>query len=439
MNYPIKERHYARVAGLSPRTEGDMTTEFMKARANVTTFTRVDRAKPSAPSLISSSEGSMDRLLLTIPTYAVRGLASTYQDLLSKLPQNTSIVVLVHEDTRSVVEGWISASGLEQKATVVAAPDHLHFSVWAEDGYVVSLDKDNGDTYFVEPFSFPRYGDSLIADFVSNATDLKDTQSPVYFQGGNVLIGDDFFMIGADYPANSLEYVRSHLQPAPGEQPEDLIRRLYKEYLDQDRELIYVGSSIPVPKQEVRPITINGQQWREILYFGNKEGTSQPLFHIDMFISLAGRDENGKFRLLVGDPSLAADILGGPVSPHAMQQVFDNIAQFLSDTGFEVLRNPLPLIYVDDPIERVRIWYFATSNNLLVQNDETAGRAVWMPTYGYGAWSDLSATDDANAQIWERLGFEVKRLGDFHPFAENLGALHCIKKFIGRGLRTQTS
>lgn len=431
--HPIRERHYARIAGLNPRTEGDLTAEFMKARASVTTFTRVDRPKPEAPSLISSSEGSMDRLLLTVPTYAAGGLASTYQDLLSKLPQTTQIVVLVHEATKSIVEGWITTAGREQRTTVVAAPDHLHFSVWAEDGYVVAKDTRCGETYFVEPFSFPRYGDSLIADFISNATDLKDTQSPVYFQGGNVLIGDDFFMIGADYPANSLDYIGSHLQPAPGEQPVDLIRRLYKEYLDSSRDLIYVGSSIPVPKQEVRPITLSDQQWREVLYFGNKEGTSQPLFHIDMFISLAGRADNGAFRLLVGDPSLAANILGTSVSPHAMQQVFDNIAQFLASRSFEVIRNPLPLVYVDDPIKRLRIWYFATSNNLLVQNDDDAGKAVWLPSYGYGAWSELSATDDANAQIWNSLGFQVNRLGDFHPLAENLGALHCIKKYISRG------
>ena len=381
---PVRERHYAPVAGLNPRTEGDLTAEFVTTRASVTTFTRVDRAKPKAPSLISSSEGSMDRLLLTVPTYAARGLASTYQDLFSMLPQTTLIVVLVHEATKSIVEGWITAAGLEQRATVVVAPDHLYFSVWAEDGYVIAKDTSSGETYFVEPFSFPRYGDSLVADFISNATDLKDTQSPVYFQGGNVLIGDDFFMIGADYPANSLDYIRSHLQPDPGEQPAELIRRLYKEYLDSSRELIYVGSSIPVPKHEERWVTVNGQQWKEIVYFGNKEGTSQPLFHIDMFISFAGRADNGAFRLLVGDPSSAANILGTPIFPHAMQQIFDNIAQFLTARNFEVIRNPLPLVYIDDPIKRLRTWYFATSNNLLVQNDDGAGKAVWLPSYGYG-------------------------------------------------------
>ena len=44
-----------------------------------------------------------------------------------------------------------------------------------------------------------------------------------------------------------------------------------------------------------------------------------------MFITLAGRD-GGAYRVLVGDPKLAADILGVPAAPYAMVDVFDDIA-----------------------------------------------------------------------------------------------------------------
>jgi hypothetical protein len=86
---------------------------------------------------------------------------------------------------------------------------------------------------------------------------------------------------------------------------------------------------------------------------------------------------------------------------------------------------------MDDEARRERSWYFATSNNALVQN--APARHVWLPTYGHGSWPELQATDQANAQIWTTLGFEVHELGDFHPFAENLGAVHCIKKYLERG------
>jgi hypothetical protein len=86
---------------------------------------------------------------------------------------------------------------------------------------------------------------------------------------------------------------------------------------------------------------------------------------------------------------------------------------------------------MDDPSAKERMWYFATSNNALVQNAPT--NDVWLPTYGYGNWKELTKTDAANKKVWEDLGFTVHQLSDFHPFAENLGAVHCIKKYLGRG------
>jgi len=154
-----------------------------------------------------------------------------------------------------------------------------------------------------------------------------------------------------------------------------------------------------------------------------------------MFLTLAGRTQQGNYQILVGDPRMAAEILNVPLWPHSMAEVYDNIASGLQKLGFDVIRNPLPLVYVDDPSEKTRYWYFATANNALVQIPQSGGqKIVWLPTYGYGEWQSLAATDQKNKEIWEGLGFEVRMLGDFHPFAENLGAVHCIKKYLGRGL-----
>jgi hypothetical protein len=35
--------------------------------------------------------------------------------------------------------------------------------------------------------------------------------------------------------------------------------------------------------------------------------------------------------------------------------------------------------------------------------------------------------------LWEELGFTVHLLGDFNPFAERQGVVHCIKKYVTRG------
>ena len=444
---PVTVRHYPKVGSLRPRTSSDISAEARDGRLQALDFLRRSRgALPDKPRLVSSAHGAIRALLLTIPAYAVtppaegetNPLGKAYRNLLLRLPKQVRLVILTHEAVRGRVSAWLKRAGHFERATLIAAPDHLHFSIWAEDGYVVVEDEDSEARFLLEPYEFPRYGDALIADFVRNETEIRSNQAPLYFQGGNLLIGDDFFLIGADYPANSLRYLNRVIAPEPGERPADTIHRLYRQYMDESRELLYVGSTIPVPSEEERTITINDEEWTEVVYFGNRPGTVQPLFHIDMFLSLAGRDAGGAYQILVGDPSLAAKALRQPVWPHAMQEVFENIAAGLATQGFRVIRNPLPLVYVDDPESRTRIWYFATSNNALVQIDEPEDRQVWLPTYGHGSFgrgkrTDLRRTDRLNRDVWQSLGFQVHLLGDFHPFAENLGALHCIKKYLSRG------
>jgi hypothetical protein len=89
------------------------------------------------------------------------------------------------------------------------------------------------------------------------------------------------------------------------------------------------------------------------------------------------------------------------------------------------------LVYQDNHINKSRLWYFASANNALVEIDGER-KTVWLPTYGYGRWSNLEVTDRMNDTIWSQLGFETRMVGDFHPFAVNLGALRCVTKCLVR-------
>ena len=436
----LKTRHYQKPDALVARYRGDLPDPEFKLRMDrmLDAFTLVERLgviRPARPALIPTADGEIKRLLLTIPQYAAVDpvMSAAYRRLFATLPRGTGLVILAQASAEATVQQWLAESGRQANAEVSTFEDTLNISVWAEDGYVVAKDGDSGQTYFVEPYAFPRYGDGLVADFVTNFTNLRSTQAPLYFQGGNILIGDNFMLIGADYPANTLEYIRRGvLRPPTGMTPQEFVKQLYSDYLDKGRQLRYVGSRVPVPEEQARQITVNGQQWTEIICAGNRPGTVQPLFHIDMFITLIGRSAADKpYRVLVGDPSRAYSILGGQPPAHAMQRVFDDIATQLQLAGLEVIRNPLPLVYMDDEARRERFWYFATANNALVQNAAT--KQVWLPTYGHGNWPELQATDRANVKLWTDLGFEVHPLGDFHAFAENLGAVHCIKKYLERG------
>ncbi len=338
-------------------------------------------------------------------------------------------MILINESNKEVLGQLLKEIGITKRSTVVTAPDYLRFTVWAEDAYAISKDLNDKQTYFVEPASFRRADDAYIADVVADATDLERTDARLYFQGGNILIGDDFWFIGMDYPLNSLKL--GYIKVQPGEDTRTAVEKAYKEHLDHARKLHLIGTHLPVPSQQLVPITVNGEPWKQEIFRGNAPGTTQPLFHIDMFITLAGRDDNGVPIVLVGDPKMAADLLGETVSEFAMQEIFDDIAKNIEALGFSVIRNPLPLVYQDEASEKIRYWYFATANNALVQV-EGKDKSVWLPTYGYGDWSELAVTDEENKKIWESQGFKVTMLEDFHPFAFNLGAVHCIKKYLTR-------
>lgn len=434
---PLQPRHHPPVPGEVKRTDSDLPEESRRRRLRTAAVAaELTGTRPAAPSLVPSAAGAIARLLLTIPSYAVLGGASNpygavYRDLLAKLPPQTEVVILTHEAVAETVRAWAAAAGRSMPTDVIATDDFLGFSVWAEDGYVVIEDGD-GRHAFVEPAAFPRYGDALVADQVSAGAELGLYQAPLHLQGGNVLIGDDFFFIGIDYPLLTFE---EGILNAPTQAAEDeLLRQVYRRYLDAERTFVPVGTTLPVPPASLREFRLGGETWREEIHAGNAPGTRQPIFHIDMFVSLAGRGADGRYRVLVGDPREAARLTGEPLQPHAMAPVFDDIARDLTRRGFAVTRTPLPLVYADDTEARVRSWYFATSNNVLVHAPAGERPSVFVPTYAHGPFAQrLAATDRRTAEIWRELGYDVVALGDFHPFASNLGAAHCIKKYLARG------
>jgi hypothetical protein len=378
--------------------------------------------------------------------------------------------VVHHESDRQTVEEWFSGHPAEN-VSYVPMPDYVDFTDWAEDGYLALVDADDtpgGLTYLLEPWSFPRSGDSLIADTVEEYTALRASQAPLVFQGGNCLIGDDFWLLGTDYFLDTLELIRSGELPVsvpPGRTEVEFVRELFSRHVDSARELQLVGTKRPLGLKKYYATAEAGEYFLDLP--GGGTGDLQPIFHIDMFVTLAGPGDDGRFRVLVGSPDLA-DAALGTRSPFSLQTAYDEIAAEFERRGFAVGRNPLvhrPEITqqltfaalrefagtadgaelrevvtafaaagaVAESTIQVRSWHHITWNNCLVENSSSAGRTVYMPTFGHGEQADLAVIDDEMDRLWTDLGFSVVRLADFNAFASRLGVVHCIKKYLGRG------
>jgi hypothetical protein len=407
-------------------------------------------AYPQKPRIISSAHGPMRHVLLWYASYTPQeyGFQEIYGDLMRQLPQTTEVTVVAHPDVVDDVETLVAESGRADTTSVITSPPWLAFTVWAEDAFVVVDDVgiDPPVTYLLEPETFTRGGDAVLADIVAQPSPIQSTQVPLMFQGGNVLIGDQDVFVGRDYLDDSIAFLARTGAvegfPRATEDQEQFVRDLFRTVFDPDREF-HFPESPPEGRLENRLIELEGETWLEDLAAGR--GERQPIFHIDMLLSLAGWNEGGAYRVLVGSPRMADELLGWDSIEHDLQGEFDAIAAQMEGLGFEVVRTPLPYVAADEQgpfrvrlpdgriivVRGIRTWYYATSNNCLVQIDGDA-RDVWLPTYGHETFEELATTDAEHKRIWESLGFTVHQLGNFHPFAMRLGALHCIKKYLAR-------
>ena len=419
------------------------------------------------PSLISSFEGKIKKILFCFPKNRSAAQIAVYKSLIAELGQDTELVIAYNETMRADIEAWLNdIQHPLDKVEWAPIPDFVSLTHWAEDAYVGLKDTHDDQEYLMEPWSFLRGGDQLIADAVDDYTDIQAKQAPLYFQGGNCLIGDDFWILGADYFEESKWMINKNklpIKPVNGQTVEDSIIKAMKEYLDADRKLFLTGTTKAIPIKNYYPKKENGGYVIDIPSKG--VGDYQPIFHIDMMITLLGRNDNGKFELLVADPKLGNQMAGYADSPFNLSYSYDKIAKDFEDAGFIVHRNPLvhhaelyqgqysvkeltqskkedikelgnELIALGaglNDVPKIRDWHHITWNNCLIENKGNSDKHVYLPTFGHGNMAHLSSLDDAMEAQFSELGFTVHRLADCNEFALSMGVVHCISKYLKRG------
>ena len=422
------------------------------------------------PRLVSSYDGRIEQVLFCFPAWTIEdeSIVAGYRSVIAALRPGTRFVVVHSEGTGETIQSWFFEAGHSpDHVDLVPLPTYVSFTDWAEDGYVALVDEADDSTYLMEPWEFPRAGDALIADAVSDLLPIRTQQAPLIFQGGNCLIGDSFWLLGRDYFADTVTLLGGDRPPVLGPDTvslPDFATQLFTDYVDRGRRLILVGTPREIPLRDFRGLREGGRYFLDIATDG--AGTFQPIFHIDMFVTLLGTGADGTFQVMVGDPSMGDELLGTQ-SPWALPSVYDAIADDLAAEGFTVHRNPLihwPTVTqqlslaqlteiagrpnnedlvpalaelrqagaTEDTDVTVRTWHHITWNNCLVENSDQTGKQVYMPTFGHGEKAALAVIDDRMEELWNERGFEVHRLADFNAFAERQGVVHCIKKYLSR-------
>lgn len=404
------------------------------------------------PRLVASADGAIEKLLLTLPAWILNEELSGYfearvRELFASMGPETTFVILTQPEGREKIQAWTQAEGLAtDRVRWVMDEHHIRFTFWAQDPLFVLLD---GDTpFFAEPIRFSRAADTIVADLVAHDLELGHTQVPLVLHGGNLLAGDDFYLLGLDHVRATERLLEDLLVPREGISPRERVGELFDSFVESSRKRIDVGSDDSeeplIPGPQSRMFYQDGEMWTEHFFRGTKEaGSWQPLFHIDMFITLAGRGDDGRYRLVVADPFLARDMLAAEAPSHPWPDHGNITASLLGKVAselkgeFQVIHNPVPLVFTDDAETRTRHWYFAAYNNALVElgvhlADGRIGNKIYLPSYAHAEHKFLHSIDRRNREIWEELGFEVVLLGDYNLFASSLGAVHCITKDLLR-------
>lgn len=362
----------------------------------------INIAQQTKFNIISSAHGKIEKLLLAIPEYSEHEnhIRVLIDDILKKLPEYCQVEIVVQDnvDTISMVKSIIDNHNTTRRCHIIVKKGIENLKFWIQDPFIVTSNSKE------IKLLTPSNQQNSIVKFLENSRIYPVQRVPISFHGGNILVADDFVLIGANhYVINQKQLLDTF------ERPTDInldaeTKNLLKEYLGVNMEIIPVGNS---------------------KY--HNQSMVEPFPHIDLYITLAGRNTQGQYQLLVGKT-----VAANPKDYHlanSLNHCIEPIVAELTKKGFAIIRNPIPLtrgkVFEGDT-------YYCYYNNCLVEIDNGTKR-VWIPTFGHDKWSEqLKEYDTKNKEIWHQLGFDVIELMNFHPFVNHGGGIHCITKCIKR-------
>lgn len=350
-------------------------------------------------SLLDDCAGRISRVAIAISQHSAETFPDAIQSVLAALPKAASVEIIADAAVQDRVRHWLDEADRSAGARLHSAPDGLNFSLWLQDPILI---RDDG-TAALSPV-FDRYDDLTLARHFLGELNLLIEEAALHVDGGNTIANDRLVLVSA----GSTGHV-------------DALRRF-----DPARTVVPVGTSEPCAAEVTRSTNRPMSGWQETLNYLSDPEAHQPIFHLDHMIAAAGcLDDTPRF--IVGCPKRGADVIGHPLWPHAQPLAFDDIAALLEQSGAEVIRNPQPLAWVDRPEQSFRRWFHLPVNNVLVD-----GSTVLLPWFANESWPELAALDEANANIWRDLGFDVVPIPGMMQLAEAMGGPRCMVKVLDR-------
>jgi len=379
--------------------------------------------------LLPDSGGTVRRIAVAVPpeffSQAHQARLSAWSNLAKALPARVTLVVLTEARAEPQARTWIAGLAPTCAVTVaaLAPPDALtsrHGAGWVQDRCLIATEA--GKPKYLTPIFGPK-GDHAV--WLGALDEVGAEPIRLDLAGGNCLVGEDFWLVGADSVRSTSQALGTDFTAAQTAiaalDPRPLhVVGYYPSQLGSSPE------SLPWRAAEARDqAQLERTSIKSVRPPRSSEELAQPLFHLDLMISVTGRrDEHGRPILLVADPLMPPATSGAEAHSHAVR--LNAMAERLEQDGpFRVFRNPVP--YIPAPRRKYRVP--RTYNNVIVENEP--GNTVWLSQFG-DLEPALTPVDLANRSIWEELGFTVVPVLGWSAFAASVGGLRCATKVLAR-------
>ncbi|GJM33669.1 MAG: hypothetical protein DHS20C18_26700 [Saprospiraceae bacterium] len=429
---------------------------------------------PQIPEMISDAHGKLRKILMTYPytgndEFKYRDIFTSF---LKSLPKYTKVYLLgniaqkkkeekdskkiwdkLFEELRAIRE----KIKFKEDRLVVINPQNIQgFSIWAQDPFIPVLDPEanDGHIYLIEPIKFKEAegtdgdrminGDSAIADCLAVANcfeGLCTNQSRVclFFQGGNVLAGDDFLLVGQDDinktkalfgTCFSADGILLPNHPDPINADDSGVHRAFQYVFGQKKMMIPIGFDyrLKFPKNKA---------FKDKFYC---KGEFQPFYHLDLFITPAGYLFDEPYYTLILAAPFNASAKGDPIADewlirpmnHWLLDIKMHLENIRIDGKRKFIVRSMPMPVYPKKSGNKRSWIPLSYNNCLVEITKHS-RKVWVPQYAdTEEESQLEEYDNLALQYWQNHGFTAIPVDGCFPLIRRGGSIRCITKCLHR-------
>lgn len=320
-------------------------------------------------------------------------------------------------------------------------------SEWAQDNFLIKTGPENWGI-ILQPVLTSRPEDQFVADELTMNSDLHLLlqKTDLKFEGGNILGGENFALIGKNTLA--INWIDRLKNSSGTKRDLDLLKEEFRKLEMQFSRDLGVGEVIWVGFDAPRPDL-----------FDQRRLSFQPDYHLDLFLTLGGKTASGRHLIFVADPRLGKELAEAAtsekvvyglqwdaedISDSMIAQQFDDMVRFFetdninSSIQFEVKRVPMLIsggvVYsfnnaiVDIVGHRKRIFlpnyceegnsFYLKGKHAKILNKQLRALATTAENiYSYAGFDQVIPTGD---------GFQMKN------YARRRGSLHCLTKVLRR-------